>query len=469
MSEWFSTYKSTLVKTLIVALIFVLTFFLIYGIINDTFKNFFDEFFEIISPIIIGFVIAYLSNPIVMILEKYLFRWIKRFSTRRLISSLITLILLISFIVFIITMLIPSVISTLDSFWDTYIVNYESSLRSLAARINSIMDGFAFLDTTQRVDPDALVSWVRENMPWIDSVVSGDLSVILPNPSDADDSNQTITLSELFTSESIITIFGYAFSLGTSVINGIKNVFLGLFIAVYMLLSKEKCKAMGRRFLNSFLSPRSARSVIRFGKLLDRSFGGFIEGQLLDAIVVGIISYIVFNVFGIPIPHLLATIIAVTNVIPILGPFIGGVPAAILVLLTEPEKTILFILLIIVIQQIDGNIICPKIIGDKINISSLATIIAIVVMGGLFGIFGMLIGVPVFAVILNLIHNHTMNSLRRKGFETSLEHYYVGNTEGISYDKKNSKSLKKISESFVEKVHKITSSLLKKKKPNKKN
>ena len=143
-------------------------------------------------------------------------------------------------------------------------------------------------------------------------------------------------------------------------------------------------------------------------------------------------KFIVFNIFGIPIPHLLATIIAVTNVIPIFGPFIGGIPAAFIVLLTQPEKTLLFILLIIVIQQIDGNIICPHIIGDKINISSLTTIIAIITMGGLFGIFGMLIGVPVFAVAVNVIQNHTLNTLRRKGYETSLDHYYVGKSENIS-------------------------------------
>lgn len=469
MSEWFSTYKSTLVKALIVALVFVLTFCLVYGIVNNTFADFFSDFFEIISPIIIGFVIAYLSNPIVMALEKYIFRWIKRFGTRRLISTLVTLLLLITFIVFIITMLIPSVISTLESFWDTYIVDYQSSLRTLAEKINSTMDGFAFLDTVQRIDPDALIDWVRENLPWIDGVVSGDFSLITPDSSANDDPNQPIDFSSIFSSDNFLSILGQIFSLGTSVINGIKNIFLGIFIAVYMLMSKEKCKAMGRRFLNSFLSPRNARGVIRFGKLLDRSFGGFIEGQLLDAIVVGIISYIVFNIFNIPIPHLLATIIAVTNVIPIFGPFIGGIPAAILVLLTEPGKTILFIILIIVIQQIDGNIICPKIIGDKINISSLATIIAIVTMGGLFGIFGMLIGVPVFAVIINLINNYTLNSLRRKGMETSLEHYHVGHIEGISYDKKNDKeSLKKLSQSVTETLHKISSKLLKKKNSNKK-
>ena len=209
-------------------------------------------------------------------------------------------------------------------------------------------------------------------------------------------------------------------------------------------MAKERVKAYTRRLLNSFLKPKKVRAIIRLGKLLDRTFGGFIEGQLIDAGVVGIICYVVFSIFGIPIPHLLATIIAVTNVIPIFGPFIGGIPAAVLVLLTDPNKLILFIVLIIVIQQIDGNIICPHILGDRINISSLATIIAIITMGGLFGIFGMVIGVPVFAVVIHIINTHTMNALRKKGLETSLNHYYVGNLDMISDKKSTSKITRRL-------------------------
>lgn len=220
-------------------------------------------------------------------------------------------------------------------------------------------------------------------------------------------------------------------SFGTSLINILKNLLLGIFIAFYMLMAKERCKAYTRRFLNSFLKPKKVRAVIRFGKLVDRSFGGFIEGQLIDAIVVGFISFFTFTIFGLPVPQLLATIIAVTNVIPIFGPFIGGIPASFIVLLTAPEKAILFVLLIFIIQQIDGNIICPHIIGDKIHISSLATIIAIITMGGLFGVLGLIIGVPIFAVVIHIINDYTMNSLRKKKLPTSLKDYYVGDPEII--------------------------------------
>ena len=151
----------------------------------------------------------------------------------------------------------------------------------------------------------------------------------------------------------------------------------------------------------------------------------------MDAVVVAVISYFVFLIFGLPAPYILAAIVGITNVIPILGPFIGGIPCAVLVLLMDPSKTILFIILVLIIQQIDGNIICPKILGGKIDISPLTVLISIVIMGGLFGIPGMILGVPCFAVVIHLIQNKVINSLRNKGLESSIEHYYVGHVEDI--------------------------------------
>lgn len=462
MNNWISAYKKIIISTLIITCIIVIAICLIYGLINGSIANFINTLFEVLSPVIIGFVIAYLINPIVMFFENKLLRRINKFTIKRLLSVLLALLILIGFFSFLIAILIPSIATTLESFWNTYIVNYKDSLRAISENINSFMDEFSVFDTSMRIDPDSLIEWVERKIPWLGEIVVGDFSSIFPNGSFVtDDSDSIFNISDIFTTENIFKLIGYVFSLGTSVFNGVKNVLLGLFIAVYMLLAKERCKAGIRRFLNSFLSPKSVRATIRFGKLIDRSFGGFIEGQLFDALIVGVVSYIVFLIFKIPVPHLIATIVAVTNVIPIFGPFIGGIPSALLVLLTAPEKTILFIILIVVIQQIDGNIICPHILGDKINISSLATIIAIVTMGGLFGIFGMLIGVPVFAVIINIINSFTMNSLRKKGLETSITDYYVGDPNKITHDKdasdngffnKVAGSIKKSFKSLVQKI-----------------
>ena len=430
MSEWISEYKKTLIKTLIITSIVLLSILLIYGFISGNIQSFINSFWEIIAPITIGFIIAYLSNPLVSFFEKRIFKFISKSNIRRLVSILVTFALIILFIGFIFTMLFPSLISTAKSFWETYIVDYESSIKGLANTINSLMDDFK-ISSDKHINPDDFLLWTKTQFPWIEDFASGDFSAILSS-------------GGALVGPNIETILTYAVSFGSSVFVAIKNIVLGLFIAGYMLMAKERVKAYTRRLLNSFLKPKKVRAIIRLGKLLDRTFGGFIEGQLIDAGVVGIICYVVFSIFGIPIPHLLATIIAVTNVIPIFGPFIGGIPAAVLVLLTDPNKLILFIVLIIVIQQIDGNIICPHILGDRINISSLATIIAIITMGGLFGIFGMVIGVPVFAVVIHIINTHTMNALRKKGLETSLNHYYVGNLDMISDKKSTSKITRRL-------------------------
>lgn len=462
MGQWLSSNKKTITSTVIVVSILMLASFLVYGCINGSIQNFIQNFLDIISPITIGFIIAYLSNKLITRLEKSALKWIKNFSIRRLIAIIITFSFVVFVIIFAITMLIPNLLTTVQSFWDTYIVNYESAATMLAIRINLIMDQFAFFDSTQRIDPEEFVVLIRTNLPWITNLANGDFSAIFPNatfPSGSGEAGTSFDISKLLTSDSFTSILGYALNWGSSMFNFVKNFVLGIFVAIYMLVYKERCAAHFRRFLISCLSPSQARYTFRFASLLDRSFGGFIEGQLLDALIVGIITYILFNIFNFTNPLLLATIIAVTNVIPVLGPFIGGIPAAFLVLLTQPEKVFLFVILILVVQQIDGNLICPHILGDKINISSLATLIAIIVMGGLFGIFGMLIGVPVFAVVLQLINNYTANALRRKGMETSIENYYVGNSN-IIIEKNKTQGTKKL----LFTIKSITNKLLTKKK-----
>ena len=396
MSEWISTYKNTIIKTLIISFIVLVCIGLLYGFITGEIQSFWGNFFNITAPITVGFAIAYLSNSIVSFFERKIFKWIPKLNTRRLVSILITFALIIGIITFIISMLIPSVISTLKSFWNEYIVNYEDSVVKIINSINSIIG--------EKINPESLINWINTNLPWVDKMASGDFETVFS------ESNNVLK-----------PIFDITLLFGTSLFNALKNIVLGLFIAGYMLMAKEKVKAYLNRFLNSFLTPSKVRAVWRLGKLLDRTFGGFIEGQLIDAAVVGIICFVVFSIFGLPIPLLLSCIIAVTNVIPIFGPFLGGIPAAFLILLTEPDKVILFIILIVIIQQIDGNIICPHILGDKINISPLATIIAIITMGGLFGIFGMVIGVPVFAVAIHLINRYSTFYLRKKGIKKNLE------------------------------------------------
>lgn len=446
MSEWINTYKKTLIKTAIIIGMVFLGLCFIIGLINGSIWNFINHFFSIISPIIIGFVLAYLSNPIIKLFEQRLFFWIPRFKLKRLISIIVVFALIILILFILLIIIVPSLFDALYSFWDTYVINYETSFRGLAIKINSIVNEIGIVDD-QLIEPDDFILWIKTNLPWMDDLSKGNFMGIL-----SEGDTGIFDIQDILQTHDFLTILGFVLSLGSSLFNFVKNIILGIFIAIYMLMDKERCKAMARRFLNVFLSPKQVRGVIRFCKLLDKSFGGFIEGQLFDAAIVGVISYIVFWIFEMPMPILLACIIASTNVIPILGPFIGGIPAAFIVLISSPEDTLLFIILIIIIQQIDGNLICPKILGDKINISSLTTISAIIIMGGLFGVLGMIIGVPVFAVAIQLIHSWTLNTLRRKGLDTSLDHYFVGHASAIKTHDRSTSSLLKGCEAIINKI-----------------
>ena len=159
-------------------------------------------------------------------------------------------------------------------------------------------------------------------------------------------------------------------------------------------------------------------------KLTNKTFGGYIQGTLIDSTLIGILVCIVFSIFKIPYPMLLGIIIAVTNVIPIFGPFIGVIPAAFIVLIAAPEKLILMLILILIIQQVDGNYIVPRILGQSTGLSALGVFLAIIIMGGYFGVIGMVVGVPTFAVISTLASRAIDQKLRKKGLSTDISDYY---------------------------------------------
>ena len=450
MKEWLSDHKKIITLVSILCIIVIVCVLITVGILTGSIVAFFAQVLSVLAPIVIGFIIAYLCNPIVSFFERTILKKIKKPGIKRAFSIILTFVILLLVLSFLIAQLIPNFVSAVYSLWNTYIVNYKDSVKMFVGNINNIISSISFLDSfLDPIDADKIILWVEEQFESLKSFTAN--------------SNQTSSpfdISSIFSRENVWNAVGYIFSVGTSIINGIKNFFLGLFISIYMLMAKDKTKAYFRRFLYALLPPKKVRSVIRFGKLLDRSFGGFIEGQLLDAIVVGIISYFVFLIFGIPSPYVLAIIIAITNVIPILGPIIGAIPCGFIVLLIDPPKTILFIILIILIQQIDGNIICPKILGDKINISSLSVIISIVVIGGLFGIPGMILGVPCFAVAIHLIQNWVINKLRSKDLDTSIEQYYIGDAEDVvESNDKSQKAIVRLYNSCVNLFKKIWNSI----------
>jgi predicted PurR-regulated permease PerM len=229
-------------------------------------------------------------------------------------------------------------------------------------------------------------------------------------------------------------VWGFISNLFSSVVNFV----LGLFIAFYLLTSKEKRLAQIRKFRAAYMTDRQDSKIGEIVTLVDKTFGGFFKGVLLDAVIVGILMFVALSIFRVSEYNLLiATICAITNVIPVFGPLIGAIPSGLIILFTNPEKLLLFIILVLIIQQLDGNVLVPLIQGNNTGISSLAVLISITVMGGLFGMVGMIIGVPVFAVIIELCKRAIEDKLRKQNKDTDTTHYYrkgaIGNAEEEVY------------------------------------
>ena len=208
-----------------------------------------------------------------------------------------------------------------------------------------------------------------------------------------------------------------------SVVRGSANLFVGILISIYLLNYKETIFANTRKIVAATCSEQRSRSLYEFSKIINETFIGFIVGRILDAIIIGILTYICMLVFNMPLALLIAVIVGVTNVIPFFGPFLGAIPSICLLMLEDPVKAGYFIIMILVIQQIDGNVIGPKIVGSAIGISSFWVLIAVLIGGGLFGFLGMALGVPVFAVFYRYAGKLTNNKLRKRSKETDIRSY----------------------------------------------
>ena len=173
------------------------------------------------------------------------------------------------------------------------------------------------------------------------------------------------------------------------------------------------------------MNGKTNESITKFISIADSSFGGFLRGKLLDSCIVGVLVYIACLIFGIPYEILVAVIVGITDIVPVIGPFIGVIPTAVIILLTDPGKVIVFLISILVIQQIDGNIIAPKILGENTGVSSLCVLISILVMGDLLGLVGMVIAVPLFATVIELGKSWMDKRLTAKGLSGDLDDYYA--------------------------------------------
>lgn len=254
---------------------------------------------------------------------------------------------------------------------------------------------------------------------------------------------------------------GNAASIATMVSNGVilavkyvANAFIGLLIMVYLLNYKERLFAITRKIVNATCSQKRKASLYEFANIVNETFIGFIVGRIIDSFIIGVLTFIILKICAMPFALMLSVIVGVTNVIPFFGPFIGAIPSVFILLLENPIDALYFVIIIIVIQQLDGNVIGPKIVGNAIGIGSFWVLISVLIGGGLFGFPGMALGVPVFAVFYRYADKLMISSLKRREKDTHTSYYYSLEPYGLEDDEVELEPEKKQQQSLFSKFRK---------------
>lgn len=364
---------------------------------GERFGSKINEFIKMASPIIYGIVVAYLLTPVVNYLESKLLipaftrhseMTVKKKKWMRVLSVMMTMLLLILVIYVFILILIPNIVTSIKS------ISYQ----------------FPY--------------YVKNLTNWADKFLDNnpDIEVLVIQLVDM--------YSEEFTNYLNGSIIPQLESLVKTVSLSLINVFrvlwdfiIGLIIAIYVLFSKETFSAQSKKIAYAFFSTSNANHLIKNIRFVSDTFVGFISGKIVDSAIIGLICFAGTSLLQIPYALLISVIIGVTNIIPFFGPFLGAIPSAILILMVSPIKCLYFIPFILVLQQLDGNVIGPKILGESTGLSSFWVIFSITIFGGVLGVPGMIIGVPFFAVIYAGVRHVVEKNLKKRGLPTASKLY----------------------------------------------
>lgn len=387
-------YVRIAIAVLITYAIGLFLFFVMFRI--HGFADFFNKIMRILQPILIGLALAYLLNPIMMRVEKFCGRLLrprlkderKVRKISRFLGTIAALLFLVLIIYLLLEMIVPQLVESI-----------QKMISTLPVEANNFTI-------------------------WLTAVLSGDnyvLSLLRGYVTQAIDYMENYLQSQILPAANT-----YITSVTIGVINIIKvlfNVVIGLIVSIYVLMSKETFIGQSKKIVYTVFPMKQGNIIIRTFRKSHKIFGGFITGKILDSMLIGLICYIVLYLIKMPYTLLVAVVIGTTNIIPFFGPFIGAIPCVILIALADPIKGLYFILVILILQQVDGNIIGPKILGDSTGLSAFWVIFAILVGGGMFGFIGMVLGVPVFAVIYSITDEIVTYVLKRKNLPQGTSEY----------------------------------------------
>lgn len=348
---------------------------------------------EILKPFLYGVVFAYLLAPLCNKIEEKLFQFFPKAKAKArrficFIAIVISLCVAIAVIWLIIMMIIPQV-------WDSVMKIIQMVPQKLIVVNN-------WIEHMLENQPE-LQAYFEEFSSQAESNIDSLLNV------------DTIQKVQSIINSLSVQLFG--------VLGVVKNIFLGLLISAYLLGSRKLFGAQAGLILHGVFSDKWAKIIEEEIHYTDKMFNGFLVGKIIDSAIIGLLCFAGTSIMGFEAPAFISVIIGITNIIPFFGPFIGAIPCGLLLLLENPMHCLYFIIFIFVLQQLDGNVIGPKILGNTTGVSSFWVLFAILLFGGMWGVVGMVIGVPLFAVIYDIIRKLVYRGLRKHKRESMITDY----------------------------------------------
>lgn len=363
----------------------------------------FRTFTKTCMPIIDGLVLAYLMTPLVKHMERDFFiplckrlnlntESAKTKKRMRLLSALITVIFVFVLLYLLCASIIPQLIVSIQNI-ALQLPVYATNLQDWIQKLFENNDDLAGIVTS------LINQYSNELEDYLNSKLVPQLNVILTRFS-----------SSIFSSMLGLLVTAW-------------NLLIGLIISVYLLVSKESFAGQSKKIIYAIWEEETANKLISNIRFVNATFGGFINGKLVDSLIIGLICFIGMTLLQLPYPLLISVIVGITNIIPFFGPYLGAIPSIVLILMVNPKQALYFAIFVLILQQFDGNFLGPKILGNKTGLSSFWVIFSITLFGGYWGILGMAIGVPVFAVIYAGIKALVNQQLVKRGFSTNTKDY----------------------------------------------
>ncbi len=384
-----------------------------------------DKLTAILQPVFIGAVLAYLLAPVCVKIEALTRRFVpdKPYTAKlgRILGVFFSTVLALAVFVVLLILIVPA---TYNSLVDL--------IKTLPAYVTN------------------LIAWIQDKLSDYPDLQKYVLNMIdtVSEKFESFSSIMALAKSDYVPSiQSLISRVGSGISVVTTVII---NVIVGWIISIYLLFSRETFARQSKMTLYAIVKPRTADIILDEVKFADKMFAGFLRGKIVDSAIVGVICFVSLKIMSFPDAMLISVIVGVTNIVPVVGPFIGAIPSALLIFAAEPKKCIPFVIFILVLQQLDGNVIGPKCMGSNVNLSAFWTLFAILLFGGFWGVLGMLVGVPLFAVIYDIARKLIVHNLKRHGKLSVME----GSDDPPSLDKggTDDKGDKQITDTVTEKV-----------------